>query len=131
MQTRRLLVEDGGFLHDSDAYNDDLPYIVTVSGRPHVVLPYAFDTNDMRLGPQGDFTHAEDFARYCCDALDWLWAEGAELPRMMSVGLHLRIIGRPARIGGLDSFLRHASEKPGVWFARREEIACHWRDRFL
>ena len=125
--TRRLLVEHGGFLYDSNAYDDDLPYVGAVAGRPHVVLPYAFDTNDMRFFNKGGFVFAEDFARYCCDAFDRLYAEGATAPRMMTVGLHLRIIGRPGRIGGLEQFLKHAAARSGVWFARRDEIAHAWR----
>jgi peptidoglycan/xylan/chitin deacetylase (PgdA/CDA1 family) len=125
--TRRLLVEHGGFLYDSNAYDDDLPYVETVAGRPHVVLPYAFDTNDMRFTNNGGFVFAEDFARYCCDAFDRLYAEGAAVPRMMTVGLHLRIIGRPGRIGGLEQFLEHVAARAGVWFARRDEIAHVWR----
>ena len=125
--TRRLLVEEGGFLYDSNAYNDDLPYIVTVLDKPHVVLPYAFDTNDMRFHPGASFIHAEDFARYCIAAYDRLWQEGAETPKMMSVGLHLRMIGRPARIGGLEMLLDHMRSKGGAWFATREQIARHWR----
>jgi len=125
--TRRLLVEHGGFLYDSNAYDDDLPYVETVAGRPHVVLPYAFDTNDMRFSNNGGFVFAEDFARYCCEAFDRLYAEGAAAPRMMTVGLHLRIIGRPGRIGGLERFLSHVAARAGVWFARRDEIAHAWR----
>jgi allantoinase len=125
--TRRLLVEHGGFLYDSNAYDDDLPYVETVLGRPHVVLPYAFDTNDMRFFNNGGFVFAEDFARYCCDAFDRLYEEGATAPRMLSVGLHLRIIGRPARIAGLEQFLQHAVARPGVWLARRDDIAHAWR----
>ena len=125
--TRRLLVEHGGFLYDSNAYNDDLPYVLEVlPGRSHVVLPYAFDTNDMRFS-NGQFVFGDDFARYCMDAFDQLYAEGADAPRMMSVGLHLRIIGRPGRIGGLERFLAHAAARPGVWFARRDAIAHAWR----
>ena len=126
--TRRLLVEHGGFLYDSNAYDDDLPYVETVAGRAHVVLPYAFDSNDMRFTNHGGFVFAEDFARYCCDAFDRLYAEGATGPRMMTVGLHLRIIGRPGRIGGLERFLAHVSSRAGVWFARRDEIAHAWRN---
>jgi peptidoglycan/xylan/chitin deacetylase (PgdA/CDA1 family) len=125
--TRRLLVEHGGFLYDSNAYDDDLPYVETVLGRPHVVLPYAFDSNDMRFFNNGGFVFAEDFARYCCEALDRLYEEGATTPRMLSVGLHLRIIGRPARIAGLEQFLQHAATRPGIWFARRDDIAHAWR----
>jgi allantoinase len=126
-RTRRLVVEEGGFLYDSNAYNDDLPYVVEVLGKPHIVLPYSFDTNDMRFTKQGGFQFADDFARYCVDALDWLWEEGRTAPRMMTIGLHLRVIGRPGRIGGLKKFLDHASKKGGIWFARRDEIARYWR----
>jgi peptidoglycan/xylan/chitin deacetylase (PgdA/CDA1 family) len=125
--TRRLLVEHGGFLYDSNAYDDDIPYVETIAGRPHVVLPYAFDSNDMRFFNNGGFTFAEDFSRYCCDGFDRLYAEGATEPRMMTVGLHLRIIGRPGRIAGLDQFLRYATARHGVWFARRDAIAQAWR----
>ncbi len=125
--TRRLLCEQGGFLYDSNAYNDDCPFMAEAGGREIVVLPYAFDTNDMRFQPGGAFVHAEDFARYCIAAFDRLYAEGAEGPRMLSIGLHLRIIGRPARIGGLEQLLTHMASKPGVWFARRDAIAHHWR----
>ena len=125
--TRRLLVEHGGFLYNSNAYNDDVPYVVSVLERPHVVLPYAFDTNDMRFTNNGGFVFGDDFARYCIDAFDRLYEEGRRAPRMMTVGLHLRIIGRPGRIGGLERFLAHAAAKPGVWFARRDAIARAWR----
>ena len=116
-----------GGLYDSNAYNDDLPYIVSVSGQQHVVLPYVFDTNDMQFEPGSGFVFAEDFSRYCIDAFDQLWNEGAETPKMMSVGLHLRIIGRPARIGSLEQLLSHMKSKGAVWFARRDQIAQHWR----
>ena len=124
--TRRLLIEQGGFFYDSNAYNDDMPYLVDVGGRDHLVLPYSFDTNDMRFTRGGGFVFGEDFARYCIDAFDQLYAEGEHAPRMMTVGLHLRIIGRAGRIGGLEKFLAHVASKPGVWFARRDEIARHW-----
>ncbi|WAC26094.1 polysaccharide deacetylase family protein [Ancylobacter sp. SL191] len=127
VRTRDLLVEHGGFLYDSNAYNDDVPYLVTIAGHDHIVLPYAFDTNDMRFFNRGGFTFAEDFARYCGAAFDRLYEEGATRPRMLSIGLHLRIIGRPARIAGLEMFLDHALSRPGVWFARRDAIAHHWR----
>ncbi|WP_238192544.1 polysaccharide deacetylase family protein [Methylobacterium frigidaeris] len=127
VNTRRLLLDQGGFLYDSNAYNDDLPYLVPGRGdRPHVVLPYAFDTNDMRFQRGGGFVFGDDFARYCIDAFDRLYAEGGNAPRMLSVGLHLRIIGRPGRIGGLERFLAHAAAREGTWFARRDAIAAHW-----
>jgi allantoinase len=125
--TRRLLVEHGGFLYDSNAYNDDCPYVIKVQGHDHVVLPYAFDTNDMRFFNNGGFVFGDDFSRYCIDGFERLYREGESAPRMMSVGLHLRIIGRPARIGGLERFLAHAASRPGVWFARRDAIAHVWR----
>jgi allantoinase len=127
VNTRRLLAEAGGFLYDSDAYDDDLPRLVRVAGRPHVILPYAFDTNDMRFAPGQGFVQAEDFSNYCIGAFDWLLREGQAAPRMMSVGLHLRTIGRPGRIRGLERLLEHVTQAPGVWIARRMDIARHWR----
>lgn len=128
VNTRRLLVEQGGFLYDSNAYNDDLPYSVKVVGREHVVLPYAFDTNDMRFQRGGGFVFADDFARYCIDAFDRLLMEPDRGAQMLSIGLHLRIIGRPARIGGLERLLEHMCAVSGVWFATRREIATAYRE---
>ncbi|MEM7742316.1 MAG: polysaccharide deacetylase family protein [Pseudomonadota bacterium] len=125
--TRALLLEHGGFLYDSDAYDDDVPRIERHGDKDHVVLPYAFDTNDMRFRPGGAFVHGDDFARYCIAAFDRLWEEGRTEARMMSVGLHLRTIGRPARIGGLEQLLGHMAAKGAVWFASRREIAECWR----
>jgi allantoinase len=128
VNTRRLLVE-AGFLYDSDAYNDDVPYYVNVAGKPHLVLPYAFDTNDMRFFNAAPFVSARDFADYCIDAFERLWAEGVNAPKMLSIGLHTRIIGRPARIGGLSSLLLHMKQKGRVWFAKREDIARYWLEK--
>jgi putative urate catabolism protein len=126
--TRRLVVETGGFLYDSDAYNDDLPYWVEVSGQQHLVIPYGFDTNDSRLQRGGDFGTGEEFFRYCRDAFDWLYRSGADgRPRMMSIGLHGRIIGRPGRIGALERLLEHIRRHDRVWLCRRADIAHHWR----
>jgi peptidoglycan/xylan/chitin deacetylase (PgdA/CDA1 family) len=127
VNTRQLLVEEGGFLYDSDAYTDDLPYVVTVAGRRHVVIPYSFDTNDMRFGPGGAFTLGSDFSTYVIDAFDWLWREGATSPKMLSLGLHLRVIGKPGRIAALERILTHVRERGRVWIATRAEIARHWR----
>lgn len=124
--TRRLLVEHGGFLYDSDDYNDDLPYYVRVDDRPHLVLPYAFDTNDMQFQHSSRFVRAADFAGYVCDAYDWLLREAASAPRMLSVGLHLRMIGRPGRIAALEMILSHFTRSGGAWLASREMIARHW-----
>lgn len=129
--TRRLLVEHGGFLYDSDAYDDELPYFVPVGERRHLVIPYAFDTNDMHFHQgQQRFVFGSDFARYTNDSFDWLHREGEQAPRMMSVGLHLRMIGRPGRIAGLEQVLEHMTRKGRVWFARRDAIARHWLARF-
>jgi allantoinase len=121
--TRRLLLEEGGFLYDSDCYDDDLPRLHTPR---HVILPYAFDTNDMRFAPGAGFIQPEDFSRYCISAIDWMLREGATRPAMLSIGLHLRIIGRPARMSGLEAVLAHAARTPGIWIARRRDIAAHW-----
>ncbi|QHI97808.1 polysaccharide deacetylase family protein [Xylophilus rhododendri] len=123
--TRSLLARHG-FLYDSDAYNDDTPYDVLVDGRPHLVLPYAFDTNDMQFQNTQRFGTGEEFAQYVCAAYDWLWREGADTPRMLSVGLHLRMIGRPGRIGALERILQHIATRGGAWVATREQIARHW-----
>lgn len=127
VNTRRLLLEHGGFLYDSDAYDDDLPRLVTLAGQPHVILPYSFDTNDMRFAPGQGFVQPEDFARYCIGAFDWLQREGRTAPKMLSIGLHLRTIGRPGRIRGLEMLLEHVTRTPGAWIARRIDIARHWR----
>ena len=127
--TRRLLLEHGGFLYDSDAYNDELPYVVEVNGLSHVVLPYSFDTNDMRFTNAETFRLAQDFSTYLIDSFNWLYQEGEHSPRMMTVGLHPRIIGRPGRIWSLKWFLDHVTSHPQVWIARRDDIAAHWRQR--
>jgi peptidoglycan/xylan/chitin deacetylase (PgdA/CDA1 family) len=123
--TRRLLVE-AGFAYDSDAYDDDLPYLRKVGGQTHVVVPYSFVTNDMRFLPIGNFVHGEDFARCTIDAFETLKREGG---RLLSVGLHPRLIGQPSRILGLERFLEHASASGVAWFARRIDIARHWHQR--
>ena len=128
LDTRGLIVDHGGFLYDSDAYDDDIPYMREVAGRDHVVLPYAFDTNDMRFQPGGGFIQAADFSTYCGGAFERLWQEGETAPRMMSVGLHLRIMGRPARVGGLEALLEQMNARGGVWLATRAEIAHYWRE---
>jgi allantoinase len=125
--TRRLVVETGGFLYDSDAYNDDLPYWTQVAGQHHLIIPYSFDNNDSRLQRGGDFGTGEEFFSYCRDAFDWLYRLGAAgRPRMMSVGLHGRIIGRPGRIGALARLLEHMQRHERVWLCTRAAIARHW-----
>jgi peptidoglycan/xylan/chitin deacetylase (PgdA/CDA1 family) len=122
--TRRLVVEAGGFLYDSDAYADELPYWVEVSGQQHLVVPYTLDANDFKFLLPNGFVTADDFLTYLVDSFDQLRAEGG---RMMSVGLHCRIIGRPGRAGGIDRFLDHVRSHDDVWVTTRAAIARHWR----
>jgi putative urate catabolism protein len=134
--TRRLVVEDGGFLYDSDAYNDDLPYWVRVDGRPHLVIPYTLDANDMKFSVAPGFSAPSGFFEYLKDTFDVLYAEGATSPKMMSVGLHTRLAGRPGRAAALARFLDYVLEHDDVWIARRVDIARHWiathpSERFL
>lgn len=124
--TRRLLVEHGGFTYDADSYSDDLPYWETVSGQPHLVVPYTLDTNDMRFATAQGFNSGDQFFTYLKDAFDTLYAEGAEAPKMLSIGLHCRIVGRPARIAALARFLDYVQSHPQVWICRRIDIARHW-----
>ncbi len=126
VNTRRLLAREFGFKYDSDAYDDDLPYLREIEGERYVIMPYAFDTNDMGFMPGGKFSLASDFAECCINAFDVLHEEGREHPKMMSVGLHPRLIGRASRIKGLRDFLEHVRTKGGAWFSRRMDIAEHF-----
>ena len=121
-----MLVEDGGFLYDSDAYNDDLPYFLNILGKPHLILPYTPDVNDFRFWSTPGLTTAADFLTYMKDSFDVLYEEAESHPKMMSIGLHMRIIGRPGRISALRDFLAYAQAHGDVWFATREEIAKCW-----
>jgi peptidoglycan/xylan/chitin deacetylase (PgdA/CDA1 family) len=123
--TRALLVEHGGFLYDSDSYADDWPYWVAVGDRPHLIVPHSFTNNDNRLATAKLGT-AEDFCDHLCSALRVLYAEGALHPRMMTVSLHSRISGQPARFEAVARFLDFAAQHQGIWFADRSEIARHW-----
>jgi peptidoglycan/xylan/chitin deacetylase (PgdA/CDA1 family) len=123
--TRKLLAEMG-FLYDSDAYNDDTPYFVQVNSKRHLVLPYAFDTNDMHFQHTDRFSTGQEFSRYVCDAYDWLEGEGENKPRMLSVGLHLRMIARPGRIGALKHILQHITQRETAWITTRRNIAEYW-----
>lgn len=125
-QTRQLVVEEGGFLYDADSYADDLPYWNHEFGRPHLVIPYTLDNNDMRFATYQGFNSGEQFFQYLRDAFDVLYAEGAEQPKMMSVGLHCRLVGRPGRMAGLLRFLDHVQAHEQVWVCRRVDIARHW-----
>jgi allantoinase len=131
--TRRLVVEHGGFAYDADYYGDDLPFWTQVSASPggvatpHLVVPYTLDTNDMRFASPQGFNSGEQFLAYLTDAFDVLYAEGAERPRMLSVGLHCRLIGRPGRFRALQRFLDHVERHDRVWVCRRIDIARHWQ----
>ena len=125
VNTRRLLVEEGGFLYDSDAYNDELPYWQTVNGKPHLVLPYSLTTNDSKFG-RGWFSTGEDFFQFTKDAFDMLYEEGAYAPKMMSIGLHQRLIGHPARAMGLKRLLDYIGGFEDIWVCNRLDIAKHW-----
>ena len=127
--TRRLVVEEGGFTYDADDYNDDLPWYDTRYGEPLLIVPYTLDVNDMRFASPQGFNSGEQFYTYLKDTFDVLHAEGAVTPRMMSVGLHCRIVGKPGRLAALERFLQYASRRQGVWFARRIDIARHWLKR--
>ncbi len=123
--TRRLLAEEG-FKYHMDDYSDDQPFWDVAGGKPIVIMPYAVDTNDMKFWTDPALT-PDQWLKYATDTFDWLYAEGeAGEPKYMSLGLHLRIIGRPGRIGAFEAFLKHVSAKPGVWMATRLEIADHF-----
>ncbi|MBV8031168.1 MAG: allantoinase PuuE [Betaproteobacteria bacterium] len=124
--TRRLVVENGGFVYDADDYNDDLPWYDSRYGKPQLVVPYTLDTNDMRFVQAQGFHSGDQFFTYLKDSFDVLYEEGRRAPRMMSVGLHCRLIGRPGRLASLERFLAYVAKKPRVWMARRIEIARHW-----
>ncbi len=124
--TRDIVMQEGGFLYDSDAYDDDLPYWINNQGKGHLVIPYTLDSNDMRFSTQQGFNSGEQFFQYLKDSFDSLYEEGAEAPKMLSIGLHCRLIGRPGRIAALRRFIEYAQSHEKVWFARRVDIARHW-----
>lgn len=126
LNTRRLVVEEGGFLYDSDSYADDLPYWDSGHGRPHLVIPYTLDANDMRFATSQGFNSGDQFYAYLKDSFDMLHAEGAASPKMLSVGLHCRLVGRPGRAASLARFLDYAKSHQDVWICRRIDIARHW-----
>jgi putative urate catabolism protein len=124
--TRRLVVEHGGFLYDADSYADDLPYWQTMNGKPHLVVPYTLDCNDMRFATPAGFSTGDEFFAHLRDSFDVLYREGERTPKMMSVGLHCRLAGRPGRSGALERFLDHVQRHDKVWICRRIDIARHW-----
>ncbi|MCK4866399.1 MAG: allantoinase PuuE, partial [Alphaproteobacteria bacterium] len=126
--TRRLVAEEGGFLYDADDYSDDLPFWSREVDTPHLIVPYTLDANDMRFAALQGFNSGDQFYAYLRDAFDTLYAEGAETPRMMSIGLHCRLVGRPGRLAALARFIDYVQSHDRVWFARRIDIARHWRE---
>ena len=124
--TRRLVVEEGGFLYDADAYNDDLPYWTKVGEKHHLVIPYTLDVNDMKFSVAPGFTSPSGYYEYMRDAFDVLYREGKTHPKMMSIGLHTRLAGRPGRAAALERFLDYILKHKHVWIARRVDIARHW-----
>ena len=129
VHTRQLVVEEGGFIYDSGALNDDLPYYVPVNNKPWLVVPYSMETNDARFW-RGGLVSTSDFYEYLKDTFDCLYEEGQTHPKMMSVGLHCRIAGRPARSKAVERFLQYAKSFPSVWFARRVDIARWWLEHY-
>jgi putative urate catabolism protein len=124
--TARLVAEEGGFIYDADSYADDLPYYDSANGRPQLIVPYTLDANDMRFCAVQGFNSGDQFFTYLKDSFDVLYAEGETEPKMMSVGLHCRIAGRPGRAAALARFLDYVQSHDRVWVARRIDIARHW-----
>jgi putative urate catabolism protein len=130
-QTLDLVVEEGGFLYSADSYADDLPYWDTTAGKPQLIVPYTLDANDMRFATNQGFNSGEQFFQYLKDSFDVLYAEGeAGAPKMMSIGLHCRLVGRPGRAAALARFLDHVLDHEKVWVCRRIDIARHWHATF-
>lgn len=128
LNTRRLLVEEGGFLYDRDSFADELPYWVEEAGRPHLVIPYSLETNDNRWNANSGFSTSSEYFEYMKDSFDMLYAEGESEPKMMSVGLHARLIGRPGRAVGLERFIDYVLKHDKVWICTGEQIARHWQN---
>jgi putative urate catabolism protein len=126
MHTLKAVVEHGGFLYSSDSYADDLPYWVSVEGKPHLILPYTLEVNDMKFAVAPGFTSGEHWFQYMKDAFDMLYAEGAQAPKMMSIGMHCRLAGRPGRAVALARFLDYVASRKDAWVTTREAIARHW-----
>ena len=126
VNTLKAVLDEGGFLYSSDSYADDLPYWVNGPKGPHLIIPYTLDANDMRFINTQGFGSGDDFFTYLKDAFDLLYAEGANAPKMMSIGLHCRLVGRPGRAAALTRFLDHVAGHERVWLATRVDIARHW-----
>lgn len=127
--TRRLVAEYGGFLYDADDYSDDLPFWSRLVDTPHLIVPYTLDANDMRFAAAQGFNSGDQFFAYLKDAFDTLYEEGAATPKMMSIGLHCRLVGRPGRFASLKRFLDYVLKHDKAWVCRRVDIARHWHTR--
>jgi allantoinase len=125
VNTRKLLMEEGGFIYDSDSYNDELPFYVIAEGRPQLVIPYTLTNNDVKFA-SANFGTGEDFFVYLKESFDFLYEEGAQAPKMMNVGMHMRLLGHPGRASGLAKFLDYVKTKPDIWVCKRIEVARHW-----
>jgi len=130
--TRKLVIEEGGFLYDSDSYDDDLPYWIQGKSEKerHLVIPYTLDVNDMRFATPQGFNSGDQFYNYLKDSFDALYLEGETHPKMMSIGMHARILGRPGRIMAMRKFLAYVRTFDDVWFCTRKQIADHWHENF-
>lgn len=126
--TRALVAEEGGFLYDSDDYSDDLPFWSKVTSTDHLIIPYTLDVNDMRFASAQGFNSGDQYFTYLKDTFDTLYAEGETTPRMLSVGLHCRLVGRPGRFAALKRFVDYVLTHDKVWVTRRIDIARHWRE---
>ncbi len=127
--TRKLVADYGGFLYDADDYSDDLPFWSKLVDGPHLIVPYTLDANDMRFAAPQGFNSGDQFFAYLKDAFDTLYEEGAKSPKMMSVGLHCRLVGRPGRFASLKRFLDYVLKHDKAWVCRRIDIARHWHQR--
>ena len=130
INTRRLVIEEGGFLYESDAYNDELPYWISVEGKPQLIVPYMLDNNDFRYSVNPTFPTGDDFYNYNKATFDFLYREGATSPKMMTIALHGRLSGRPGRAEALFRLVDYIQSHDDVWICTREQIARHWRERF-
>jgi len=128
--TRRLIMEEGGFLYDADSYADEIPYWVKCEGKNHLVIPYTLECNDMRFVTASGFSHGDQFFTYLKDTFDVLYAEGETRARMMSVGLHCRLVARPGRVQGLIRFFNYIKDFEDIWVCRRIDIANHWIENY-
>ena len=128
--TRKLVAEEGGFLYDSDDYSDDLPFWSKVESKPHLIIPYTLDVNDMRFATHQGFNTSDHFFNYLMDTFNTLYNEGSTHPKMMSIGLHCRLIGRPGRFQSLKKFIEHIINFDNIWITKREDIAKFWIKNF-